>query len=258
MKILSWNVNGIRAVQKKGFVAWLGGSGADIVCLQETKAHPEQLDEELKNPDGYYSCFCSAERKGYSGVALYAKQEPQAVEYGFGDGAYDVEGRVIAAHYPEFILYNVYFPNGRASSERLAYKLAFYDDFLAHLLKQINSGKHVLVCGDFNTAHKEIDLARPKENSKISGFLAVERAWMDKLVENGFVDTLRLFRPEGGLYTWWDLRTGARARNSGWRLDYFFANEGLSKRVKDAFILPEVTGSDHCPVGIELDCVYGV
>lgn len=252
MKIISWNVNGIRAVQKKGFADILQTMDADIVCLQETKAHIEQLDVSLIHIDNYQSFFCSGERKGYSGVAIYTKVSPLSISHGFGDGRFDNEGRVMIAHYADFDLYNVYFPNGRASQERLDYKMDFYHDFLSHLQREQAAGKNIVVCGDYNTAHQEIDLAHPKENSKTSGFLPIERAWLDELVQAGFIDTFREFEKDPQHYTWWDVRTRARERNVGWRIDYFFINQSLKPRLQNAFILPEIMGSDHCPLGIEL------
>ncbi len=253
MRILSWNVNGIRSAYKKGFLDWFKGEHPDMLCIQETKAWPEQLPDELKNPAGYESFFASAERKGYSGVALYTNKEPESLEYGVGVDRLDKEGRIIIAYFPGFSLYNVYFPNGKASKERLNFKLDFYDALLAHAVKEKAKARPVIICGDVNTAHKEIDLARPRENEKVSGFLPIERQWIDKLISEGFVDTFRLFNKKPGQYTWWDLKTKARERNVGWRIDYFFVSKDLVDRLKSAFILPGVMGSDHCPIGIEID-----
>jgi exodeoxyribonuclease III len=253
MKILCWNVNGIRAIHKKGFVEWIHKANPDILCLNETKASPEQLPDELLNIPGYTSYFSSSTlKKGYSGVAIYTKEKPLHVFHGYGEPRFDDEGRIIIAEYKNFTLINNYYPNGKASPERLQYKLDFYEAFLAYANGLKKKGKNVVVCGDFNTAHKEIDLARPKENSKVSGFLPVEREWLDKLTANGYVDTFRLFNQEGGNYTWWDMVTRARERNVGWRIDYFFVNEEFKKKVKNGFILSDVMGSDHCPLGIEL------
>lgn len=252
MRIISWNVNGIRAAAKKGLLEYIQADAPDILCLQETKAHREQLDEKLTDIEGYTAYFCSGERKGYSGVATYTKPEPLGVRRGLDqDAAFDAEGRILIHEYDEFFLYNIYFPNGRGSAERLDYKMRFYDAFLAHMDQtRADTGKHIIVCGDYNTAHKEIDLSRPKENAKTSGFLPQERAWMDKLVQHGYVDTFRQFNPNPQEYSWWDTITRARERNVGWRLDYFFVDEAALPRVKDAFILQQVMGSDHCPVGI--------
>lgn len=251
-KLISWNVNGVRAIHKKGFLSWLEKEDPDILCLQETKAMEEQLPDELRAVDGYRSYFASAERKGYSGVAIYTKEEPLAVNRGMGIPEFDSEGRVLHHEYASFHMLNIYFPNGKASKERLRYKMAFYDAFLEFAVKLREGGKHVVMCGDVNTAHKEIDLARPKENRKTSGFLPEECAWMDALVEAGFADTFRMFEKEGGHYTWWDLRTRARDRDIGWRIDYFFVNDEFKENVKSGFILKEVMGSDHCPIGIEI------
>ncbi len=252
LRILSWNVNGLRAVYKKGFLDWFLAESPDILCLQETKAAEAQVPRELKDVEGYRSYFASAERKGYSGVALYSKVEPETVKTGFGVKRFDSEGRTIVADFGEFVLFNVYFPNGKASAERLEYKLAFYDAFLEHVVALREEGRNVIICGDLNTAHKEIDLARSKENRHVSGFLPEDRAWINRLLASGFVDTFRMFNGDPGQYTWWDYKTRARDRNVGWRLDYFFVSESLRDRVKDAFILSDVMGSDHCPAGIEL------
>jgi exodeoxyribonuclease-3 len=253
MILLSWNVNGIRAIHKKGFVEWLTKESPNILCLQETKAHPEQLPEELLNINGYKSYFSSSiVKKGYSGVAIYSKQEPIKVEHGFGIPKYDDEGRIIIAEYKEFALMNIYYPNGKASDERLKYKMDFYNAFLTFSDKLVKKGKKLVICGDVNTAHKEIDIARPKENENVSGFLKIERDWMDKFIDHGYVDTFRMFNHESEQYTWWDLVTRARERNVGWRIDYFFVSENFKQNVRDAFILPDVMGSDHCPIGIEV------
>ena len=253
MKLLSWNVNGIRSIVKKGFVKWLLEESPDIICLQETKAWIEQLNKDITNIDGYKSYFNQAERKGYSGVAVYSKPVPVKVLKGLGVKEFDNEGRTLILEYPEFTLFNVYFPNGKRDHTRLQYKLDFYEAFLEYVLRLKDEGKRIIVCGDVNTAHKEIDLARPKANQKTSGFLPEERAWIDKLLAHGFLDTLRLFTDEGGIYTWWDVITRARERNVGWRIDYFFISENLRENITNAFTLPEVMGSDHCPVGIELN-----
>ena len=252
MHLLSWNVNGLRAMLKKGFSEWLGEQNPDIMCLQETKAQREQLPPSWQEVEGYHTYYASAERKGYSGVAIYSRPRPHKVERSFGDERFDDEGRVLIAYYDEFTLFNVYFPNGGASPERLDYKLGFYESFLAHLTPRIARGESIVLCGDVNTAHGEIDLARPDDNRTVSGFLPEERAWVDRLVASGFLDTFRLFEQDGGHYTWWDMRTRARRRNIGWRIDYFFVTENLRSAIKDAFILPEIQGSDHCPVGLTL------
>jgi len=252
MRLLSWNVNGLRAIYKKGFLEWLRADSPDALCIQETKAALDQVPPQLRSVPGYHSCFTSGDRKGYGGVGLFSQKRPQSWAFSLGIPGFDDEHRVIMADFGDFLLFNVYFPNGKASKERLDYKLRFYDAFLDGITRLKEEGRSIVICGDLNTAHKEMDIARPKANEKISGFLPVERAWMDRLVERGFLDTFRIFHPEGGHYSWWDLKTRARERNVGWRIDYFFVSEDLSRKVKSAFILKEVTGSDHCPVGIEL------
>lgn len=254
MRMLCWNVNGIRAAHKKGFLDWMVKESPDILCVQETKAMAEQLPDGLRDVPGYRSFFVSPKEKGgYSGVALYTKTEPDKVEFGMGADRFDDEGRIIAATYPGFVLYNVYFPNGKASPERLRYKMDFYEAFLEIAAERVRKGDNIIVCGDVNTAHKEIDLARPKENQKISGFLPEEREWMDRFVAAGFVDTYRVFDHSPDRYTWWDMKTKARERNVGWRIDYFYVSKGLLPNLREAFILESVQGSDHCPIGIEVD-----
>lgn len=252
VRLLSWNVNGIRAVLKKGFLEWFLKEQPDILCIQETKAQEEQIPDTIKKVDGYFTYFASAERKGYSGVGLFTKLKPRHVQTEFGIKKFDNEGRVIIADHGKYLLFNIYFPNGKISKERLRYKLQFYDAFLAYITRLKERGKRLIVCGDVNTAHAEIDLARPKENEKVSGFLPEERAWIDKFLSHGFIDTFRLFNKQGGNYTWWDLKTRARERNVGWRIDYFYISSHLRRRLKSAFILSDVMGSDHCPIGIEI------
>jgi exodeoxyribonuclease-3 len=252
LRILSWNVNGLRAIYKKGFVQWLKKDMPDILCLQETRAQEDQTPPELKSLPGHFSYYNAGVKKGSAGVGLISQEMPKSVEYTLGIGGFDDERRAIVADYGEFLLFNVYFPNGKASKERLEYKLKFYDQFLDQMHRLRAAGKRIVICGDFNTAHREIDLARPKANEKISGFLPQERARMDRLEELGFIDTFRIEHAEGGHYSWWDLKTGARARNVGWRIDYFFVSENLMDKVRSGFILKDVTGADHCPVGIEL------
>ena len=253
MKILSWNVNGIRAAERKGLLEWLYDELPDILCVQETRATPGQLSPDFQQLRGYYAYWSSPEKKGYSGVATFSKEKPLVVSYDLGVEGFDTEGRIITAEYSGFTLLNVYFPNGKRSKERLQYKLDFYELALEFVEQIKAKGSKLIICGDFNTAHREIDLTDPKRNDTISGFLPVERAWMDKLVAHGYVDTFRHFNKEPNQYTWWDLRTGARKRNAGWRLDYFFVSENLLNSIPRAFIMPEVMGSDHCPVGIELE-----
>ena len=253
MRIISWNVNGIRAAQKKGFIDWMKKNDSDIVCIQETKAHKEQLDDELINIDGYKSDWFSAEKKGYSSVATYSKIEAKNVSTGFGIEDFDREGRVLRHDFKEFTLFNIYFPNGQRDDERLMYKMDFYDACLEHFEALRKEGKKLVICGDYNTAHHPIDLARPKANEKTSGFLPIERAWMDKYEAHGYVDTFREFNKNPDEYSWWSMRTRARDTNVGWRIDYFFVTEDLKDNVKDAFIWQDVHGSDHCPVGIVLE-----
>jgi len=252
MRLISWNVNGIRAAHKKGFLDWLHSEQPDILCVQETKAHVEQLPKDLLEIPDYHVSYYSAERKGYSGVAFFSKVEPVSIQHGFGIQKFDSEGRTLIAEFEDFTLFNIYFPNGKASAERLKYKMSFYDVFLEYADNLRNQGRSIVVCGDVNTAHKEIDLARPKENEKYSGFLPQERAWIDKLLSHEYLDTFRVFNQEPGQYSWWDYKTRARDRNIGWRIDYFFISDNLKDRVTSAFILSDVMGSDHCPIGIEI------
>lgn len=252
IKLISWNVNGIRAAAKKGLLDWIKKESPDVFCIQETKAWEEQLDDSIKNIPGYYSYFSQAYRKGYSGVAVYTKEEPKSIKRGFGVEEFDNEGRTLILEYELFTLFNIYFPNGKKDAVRLKYKLDFYDAFQTYAVNLKRKGKKLVVCGDVNTAHKEIDLARPKANEKTSGFLPEERAWIDRFLSEGFYDTLRLFTDKGEIYTWWDMITRARVRNVGWRIDYFFISDNLKNNITNAFTMPNVMGSDHCPVGIEL------
>ena len=253
IKAISWNVNGLRAVQRKGFLEWFESESPDILCIQETKLTEDQIPPELIQVGGYQNHFSSADRKGYSGVALYTKQAPESVSRGFGIERFDNEGRILIADYGAYVLFDIYFPNGRRTAERLQYKMDFYDAFLEFAESTRSQGKNIVICGDVNTAHKEIDLARPKANEKVSGFLAEERAWMDQLIDRGYVDTLREFNNQPEQYSYWDQMSKARERNVGWRIDYFFVDQGFVDKLSNAFILPEVMGSDHCPVGIEFE-----
>ena len=253
IKILCWNVNGLRAIYKKGFLDWVNTENPDIICLQETKAHPEQLPKEINPLNNYHTAFSSAERKGYSGVAVYSKEKPKSIEHGLGNTEFDKEGRTLIIDFESFVLFNIYYPNGKASKDRLKFKLDFYDYFLEKVLEFKAAGRRIIICGDLNTAHKEIDLTRAKENENVSGFLPIERKWMDKFIGSGFVDTFRFFCKDGGHYTWWDLITRARSRNVGWRIDYFFIDELSTNYLKNAFIQSKVMGSDHCPIGIEIE-----
>lgn len=252
MKLYSWNVNGIRAVQKKGFVDWVKLESPDILCLQETKAQFSQLDEEITNIEGYTSYWNAPVRKGYSGVATYTKEKPLSVQYGIGIDLYDEEGRIIITEYPSFTLLNIYFPNGQRDQGRVDYKLAFYDEILAYCDALVKDGKKVIVCGDFNTAHHPIDLKNWKSNENTSGFLPIEREYLSKWMDHGFVDTFRHFYPDTVKYSWWSYMFQARVKNVGWRIDYFLVSSNMIDSVKDADILCDVMGSDHCPVALYL------
>ncbi len=251
MKLISWNVNGIRAVHNKGLFMPIFKDKPEIVCIQETKAQDDVFPKELKEIQGYHFYLCSAEKKGYSGTAMWSKEKPITVKYGFGKKKFDNDGRIMIAELKDFFLYNIYFPNGGRGPEWVDFKIEFYEEFLKHAEKN-RKLKPIVVCGDVNTAHKEIDLARPKENENSTGFLPVERAFLDKLVSKGYIDTFREFNKKGGNYTWWDYKTKARDRNIGWRIDYFYISEELKEKLKSASIHSDVMGSDHCPVSIEL------
>ena len=253
MKILSWNVNGIRAVEKKGALEFLWLEQPDIIALQETKATPEQLGENLRNPKGYFAYYnYPSVKKGYSGVALFSKVEPLLVFYGMKEGERDIEGRIVGAEFADFFVINIYFPNGGGGPERLAYKLDFYDEFL-EFIEGLKKKKPVLFCGDVNTAHEEIDLARPDANRENTGFLPEERAWIDTVIDHGYVDTFRNANPNTkDAYTYWDMKTFARERNVGWRIDYIFVSQNLLPRIKKTYIRNDVYGSDHCPVVVEI------
>ena len=252
LKLYSWNVNGIRASIKKGIVEWINKEQPDIFCTQETKAQFHQLPESIINVSGYTSYWNSAEKPGYSGVSIHTRSKPENHENGMGAEEFDHEGRTLMMKFQNFTLYNVYFPNGQSKEERLKYKLEFYDEFLKIILKKKEDGEKIVICGDFNTAHHEIDLARPKENINNSGFLPIEREWLDQLVDSGFIDCYREFNQESGNYTFWDTKTRARDRNIGWRIDYFFIDELLKSNLISAEIMNGVFGSDHCPIAIEL------
>ncbi|PIQ68372.1 MAG: exodeoxyribonuclease III [Candidatus Taylorbacteria bacterium CG11_big_fil_rev_8_21_14_0_20_46_11] len=255
MNIISWNVNGFRAWSKKGYFDWFLKQSPDFFCLQETKANPDQLEDEFVNPKGYIAYFDHSKgRKGYSGVAIYAKKEPEGVDYGIGVEELDQEGRFIALHYNDFVLCNIYFPNGGQGPSRLKYKMLYYEAFLRYIEKIRKTGKSVIFCGDVNTAHSPIDLARPKDNELNTGFLPVERAWVSKVIEKGYTDVFRHFNPEKEeSYTYWDMKTRSRDRNIGWRIDYFFVSQDIISKVKKTEILSDVFGSDHCPILLEID-----
>ena len=254
MRIVSWNVNGIRAVAGKGFADAVKAMDADIIGIQETKAQPDQLGPEITNLEGYKSWFYSAERKGYSGTALYSRIEPENVTFGLGTDEFDHEGRTICADFGKFVLFNIYFPNGGRGDDFVKFKLRFYDCFLDRVRDLEAKGREVICCGDVNTAHKEIDLSNPKANSKISGFLPEERVYMDKFAEAGLTDTFRMLYPDKPeCYTWWSYKTAARERNVGWRIDYFFTTKGLNRNVKESNMMSDVMGSDHCPIYLDLN-----
>ena len=249
MKLISWNVNGLRAVLRKNFLEYLDAEQPDILCVQETKAHPDDVEQLW--PAHYTTHWNSALKKGYSGTAIFTKDKPSKVTLGIGHEPHDGEGRVLTAEYPDFFLVNVYVPNSKRDLSRLPYRQDWDRDFLAYLRK-LEKKKPVIFCGDLNVAHTEIDLANPKANVKNHGFTPEERAGFGALVKAGFIDTFREFEPGGGHYTWWSQMSGARGRNIGWRLDYFLVSAALRPRLKHAFIRPKILGSDHCPVGIEL------
>ena len=251
-RIYSWNVNGIRACARKGFFDVLENSGADVFCLQETKAQPDQLAEEFTNPDGYHSYWASAERKGYSGVAVYTRNKPLSVSR-MEISRFDSEGRTLILEYPEFTLISAYFPNSQEGGRRLDYKLDYCENMRGLCDRLVAEGKTIVLCGDFNIAHRPIDLANPKQNEKNAGYLPEEREWMETFTTAGYLDTFRMFTAEPGHYTWWTYRANARERNIGWRIDYHVVNGSAGDRVKRSEILPNIYGSDHCPVHLEID-----
>ncbi len=250
--LLSWNVNGVRAVERKGFLPWLAGCGADIVCLQETKIQEDQLTEELSAPDGWTSYWTCALKKGYSGTAVYTREKPLRVG-NMGIPRFDDEGRVQVLEYPSFTLINAYFPNSQEGGARLDYKIAFCDAMLDFASGLAASGRDLVICGDYNVAHMPIDLANPKANEKNPGYLPEERAWMDRFTSSGFADTFRMFDSRPEQYTWWSYRFKAREKNIGWRIDYHCVNDRFRPKVLSAGILKDVMGSDHCPVSLALD-----
>lgn len=253
MKIITWNVNGLRAALGKGLRAWIAEQAPDVMCLQEIKSRPEQLDPAQREQPGYLTVWNPAERPGYSGVASLFREPPLEVIPGLGDPRFDVEGRVIRSRHPGFWLYNVYFPNGQRGQERVDYKLEFYARLLDQCDQLHRAGERIVITGDFNTAHRPIDLKNPAANQKTSGFLPEERAWIDRYLEHGFVDIYRHLYPERVQYTWWTYISNARARNAGWRLDYYLISAPLVERVRDVIIHDDVPGSDHCPVTLLMD-----
>ena len=256
LKLVSWNVNGLRAALKKDFLESVKKSDADIFSVQETKLQASQLTDEMRQIPGYASYWShSTIKKGYSGVGTWTRITPSNVCHGFGIEEFDQEGRVLELDFGDFIFFNVYYPNGQMSEERLEYKLGFYKAFFERADAYKNNGRSLIITGDFNTAHNEIDLTNPKKNEKTSGFLRIERDWLDKIVENGYVDTFRHLHPDTEKYSWWTYRFKARERNIGWRIDYFFVTQDIIENgwVKNAFIDNDVFGSDHCPVGLEIE-----
>ncbi|WP_457749172.1 exodeoxyribonuclease III [Sulfurimonas sp.] len=252
IEIISWNVNGIRAVANKKALHWIEERDTDILCLQEIKAQKEQIPENLFEKEFSEIIINSGERKGYSGTATFSMLKS---DYTTTCNDIDTkhEGRIIETHYGDIVLFNVYFPNGQKDEERLAYKMKFYDDFLAYCEQLKNDGKSIIVCGDVNTAHREIDLKNPKANAKTSGFLPIEREWIDKFLDHGYIDTYRYVHGDKeDAYSWWSYRANARVKNVGWRIDYFFISEDLAENLEDAFILDYIEGSDHCPIGIRI------
>ena len=252
VKITTWNVNGFRAILRKEALSWIPDVGSDILCFQETKLQLDQITEEQASLEGYSSVWHSAERKGYSGVVTFSKPEPVDTEKGIGIKEFDVEGRVIRSQYEDYFLYNIYFPNGGQENKRVPYKLSFYEKLLEICDRLHQDGKNIIITGDFNTAHNEIDLKNPKSNEKNTGFLPEEREWIDLYLKHGFVDAFRELHPEREEYTWWTYRFNARKNNAGWRLDYFLVSEKYMKFVEDVIIHSNIMGSDHCPVSLIL------
>lgn len=255
MKLVSWNVNGLRAVIKKDFLGSIRKLDADIVGIQETKLQAHQLTPEMTDLAGYTAYWSHAKtKKGYSGVGVYTRRKPQSVRYGIGQPRFDDEGRILELDFGTFIFFNVYFPNGQMNDERLQYKLDFYEAFFAYVDQYKNDGRRVVITGDYNTAHNEIDLKNPKANAKTSGFLRIERDWLDRIIADGYIDTFRHFHPDAVKYSWWTYRFKARERNAGWRIDYFFTSRNMIENgeIAEAFIDNDILGSDHCPVGLQL------
>jgi exodeoxyribonuclease-3 len=255
MKLFSWNVNGLRAISSKaGFMPWFSSSDADLIAFQEVKARPDQLSDELLSPAGFSCTYITypALKKGYSGVCTYSRRKPISVNYELSSTKWAQEGRLIHLEFNEFHFLNIYFPNGQRDDDRLEFKLGYYEEFLNYA-QSLRKTRPIVVCGDFNTAHREIDLAFPEAFENTSGFLPVERAFLTKMIGLGYIDTFRAINGDApGNYTWWSYRAGERARNEGWRIDYFFISNELEKNLVNAWIEPQVLGSDHCPIGLEL------
>lgn len=253
MKIISWNVNGLRAIAKKNLFEFIKNEKPDVLAFQEIKAKESDLSESLKNIENLKGYFNSAERPGYSGVAIYSNVKEISITKGFGIEKFDIEGRLIQSNFSDYSLLNIYFPNGKMNPQRLKYKLDFYNRTIDYIQELLQKGQNVIVVGDYNTAHKEIDLSRPKENENISGFLKIERVLLDKLEKIGMVDAFRHFNKEPENYTWWSQRTKARERNVGWRIDYAFVNKDFLPKIKSCTHLTNVKGSDHCPLELEVE-----
>jgi exodeoxyribonuclease-3 len=256
LKLISWNVNGLRAAMKKDFLGSFQKLDADVVAIQETKLQQAQMGEDMNRIPAYESYWSHCEgKKGYSGVGTYSRVAPAAVRCGIGEKRFDAEGRIIEMDFGSFLFFNVYFPNGQMSEDRLQYKLDFYAKFFEYADVCRKRGKSLIICGDYNTAHNEIDLANPKANANTSGFLRIERDWLDRIVARDYVDTFRHFHPDTVKYSWWTYRFKARERNIGWRIDYFFVTRDLIQkgRIKDAFIDNDILGSDHCPIGLVVE-----
>ena len=253
MKITTWNINGIRAAMGKNILEWVNSYQPDVLCLQEIKAKEDQIDIDQIKAIGYEAVFNPADRPGYSGTATFFKSDPPEIIKGLGKDIFDNEGRVIRTSFQDFELFNIYFPNGGRDNNRVPYKLDFYAYLLDICDKMQQEGKDIIITGDFNTAHKEIDLKNPKANEKNTGFLPEERVWIDRYLEHGFIDAYRSLYPEEESYTWWTYRFGARQKNIGWRLDYFLVTKRIMERTKDVIIHSEIMGSDHCPVTIILN-----
>jgi exodeoxyribonuclease III len=253
MKIITYNVNGIRAVLRKGFLEWLAATDADFVCLQEVKATIDQLDVSVFENLGYHIYWHPAEKKGYSGVAIFAKHQVNKVQLGFNMPKYDIEGRLLQIETKDFTLLSVYMPSGTTGEVRQAYKYEWLDDFYNYISVLKQTVPNLIICGDYNICHKPIDIHNPTKNLNTSGFLPEERAWLDKFEASGFIDTFRFFNKEPHHYTWWSTRSGAREKNLGWRIDYLFASAPLEQRLKRCTILNKVYFSDHCPVLLELN-----
>ena len=251
-RIISWNVNGVRAAARKGMLEYLQQEQPDVLCLQETKAQRSQLSDDLVHPPGYHSFWASAERKGYSGVAVYSRERPLNVDI-MNEPRFDCEGRVLALEYPRFLLISAYFPNSQDGGKRLDYKLDFAESMHSLCNRLVAEGRNIVLCGDFNVAHRPIDLENPAANETNAGYLPEERAWMDRFTADGYLDTFRLFHSEPRRYSWWSYRFNSRARNIGWRIDYHCVSESFRGAVVDAEIQHDVEGSDHCPVSLTLD-----